>query len=257
MKLLLANDDGVHASGIQVLYKELKDHFDTTIVAPLEERSTTGHSLSLDRPLRIERLEKNIYGCSGFPADCTLMGLHLLRDQRPDVVVSGINRGANLGQDLYYSGTVAAAREGVFHKVPSIAVSLVFKSMLDEPNYEAAAKIVKACIEAGIHRYIAPLSLLNINVPNLELNKIKGIKLTEIGFRNYSEDIHERVDARGRSYYWIAGLYEGYSGSTESDSHAVENGFASITPHALIDGLSKDYTEIKKVIELVNEKLFS
>src|SRR5690606_11886896 len=118
---------------------------DVTVIAPLEERSTTGHTLTLDHPLRLVEIERNVYGCSGYPADCTLMGLaHVMKENKPDVVISGINRGANLGQDIYYSGTVAGAREAVFHNVPAIAVSLVvdFQKGHEQPHYEVAANTV-------------------------------------------------------------------------------------------------------------------
>lgn len=258
MRILLANDDGVHAPGIRALYQELSPQFSTTIIAPLEERSTTGHSLSLDKPLRLEKIDQNIYGCSGFPGDCVLMGLgHVMKDNRPDLVVSGINRGANLGQDLYYSGTVAAAREAVFHKTPAVAVSLCFESLMDEHHYQSAATIIKWCVELGIRDCIPPMNLININVPNLEIKKMKGCKLTETGFRRYSEEIHVRIDARNREYFWIAGIYEGYHPNPESDSEAIAQGFVAITPHALIDGASKDYTPLKKLIEKLNAKICS
>ena len=257
MKLLLANDDGVHAPGIRALFKELKTKFDPTIIAPLEERSTTGHSLSLDKPLRLEKLEANIYGCSGFPGDCVLMGLHLMKEGRPDVVVSGINRGANLGQDLYYSGTVAAAREASFHKIPALAVSLVFHSVTEEHLYHTAAKVIRLCLEEGIHKHIPALTLLNINVPNVELSKIKGYKLTEIGFRRYSEEIHARIDVRQRDYFWIAGLYEGFAENPLSDCQAVHDGYVSITPHALVDRTSKEYSGLAAVIERLNATIAS
>jgi 5'-nucleotidase len=252
MRLLLANDDGVHAPGIKSLFEELKSVHDTTIVAPLEERSTTGHSLSLDKPLRIEKIAPNIYGCSGFPGDCTLMGLHLMKDNRPDVVISGINRGANLGQDLYYSGTIAAAREATFHKVPAIAVSLVFNSVNETHHYETAAKIIKLALDCGLHMNIPQLTLANINVPNLEFSQIKGVKLTEIGFRRYSEEIHARMDVRQREYFWIAGLYGGFAENPESDCQAVHEGFVAITPHALVDRTSKDYSGLMNAIERMN-----
>ncbi len=257
MKILLANDDGVMASGIRSLFEELKINFDPTIVAPLEERSTTGHSLSLDKPIRLESLSPNIYGCSGFPGDCVLMGLHLLKESRPEVVVSGINRGANLGQDLYYSGTIAAAREAAFHNVPSIAVSLVFNNLLEHHYYSTAAKIVNLCLEFGLHQNIPALNLVNINVPNVAFDKIKGFKLTEIGFRRYSEEIHARIDVRHRDYYWIAGQYEGFRDHPESDCQAIQDGYVSITPHALIDRVSRDYSGIQKVIERLNASIVS
>lgn len=255
MRILLANDDGVTAPGIKSLYKELSPAFETIVIAPLEERSTTGHSLSLDKPLRLEKLDHNIYGCSGFPSDCVLMGIgHVLKDRRPDVVVSGINRGANLGQDLYYSGTIAAAREAAFHKVPAIAVSLVFNAVNEEHLYDVAATFIKWCLEAGLHKHCPPMTVLNINVPNIDLKQIKGCKLSEIGFRHYSEEIHARMDARNREYYWIAGRYEGFNDNPDSDCQAVKDGFIAITPHALIDKCSKDYSELGKCIERLNAK---
>jgi 5'-nucleotidase len=258
MKILLANDDGVMAPGIRILFKELNLSNETTIIAPLEEKSTTGHSLSLDKPLRLEQIEKNIYGCSGYPGDCVLIGLgHLLKDNRPDLVVSGINRGANLGQDLYYSGTIAAAREAAFHRVPSMAVSLVFNAVNEEHRYEVAATFVNWCVEAGLHTHCPPYTLININVPNLPMAEIKGCKLTEIGFRKYSEEIHARIDARNREYFWIAGHYEGFNDHPGSDCQAVKDGYVAVTPHALIDGCDKDYTYLNACIEKMNAKFFT
>ena len=258
MRILLANDDGVMAPGIRSLYKELDPVFDTTIIAPLEERSTTGHSLSLDKPLRLEKLENNIYGCSGFPGDCVLMGLgHVLKDRRPHVVVSGINRGANLGQDLYYSGTVAAAREAAFHNVPSIAVSLVFNAVNEEHRYDVAATFVKWCLQNDMHKICPRYSLININVPNIPLDQIKGCKLTQIGFRRYSEEIHARMDTRNREYYWIAGIYEGFEENPDSDCQAVKDGYIAITPHALIDRCDRDYSVLGNLIERLNAQYFA
>lgn len=258
MKILLSNDDGVMASGIRRLYQILSPLYETTVIAPLEERSTTGHSLSLDKPLRLEKLEENIYGCSGFPGDCVLMGLgYLLKNNRPDVVISGINRGANLGQDLYYSGTIAAAREAAFHKVSSIAVSLVFNAVNEEHRYDVAATFISYCLELELHKHCLPFTLININVPNLPLREIKGVKLTEVGFRRYSEEIHARMDARNREYFWIAGHYEGFNENPHSDCQAISDGFVAITPHALIDGCEKDYSGLKECIERINAKFFT
>jgi 5'-nucleotidase len=253
MKLLLSNDDGVLAPGIRALYQELSEPFDATIIAPLEERSTTGHSLSLDKPLRLERLEESIYGCSGFPGDCVLMGLgHVMKENRPDVVISGINRGANLGQDLYYSGTVAAAREAAFHSVPSIAVSLCFENVMDTHHYETAAKFIHRCLVNGLHKVIKPLTLININVPNRPFSEIKGVKLTTIGFRRYSEEIHARIDSRGRNYYWVAGIYEGNEKLNNSDCVCVDEGYIAITPHNLVAGSHMDEEELKGLTEKLN-----
>jgi 5'-nucleotidase len=258
MRILLANDDGVMAPGIRSLYKELSPVFETYVIAPLEERSTTGHSLSLDKPLRLEKLEQNIYGCSGFPSDCVLMGLgHVMKENRPHVVVSGINRGANLGQDLYYSGTIAAAREAAFHNVSAIAVSLVFNSVTEAHQYDVAATIIKWCLEEGLHTHCPSMTLLNINVPNIDLKQIKGCKLSEIGFRRYSEEIHVRIDARDREYFWIAGHYEGFNNNPLSDCQVIKDGFVAITPHALIDKCDKDYAQLGHCIERLNAKFFN
>jgi 5'-nucleotidase len=255
MKLLLSNDDGVMAPGIRALYKELASTFDTTIIAPLEERSTTGHSLSLDKPLRLEKLEEKIYGCSGFPADCVLMGLgHVMKASRPSMVISGINRGANLGQDLYYSGTIAAAREAAFHNVPALAVSLVFSQMSDPHLYETAATVIKWCVDLEIHKYCPPMTVLNINVPNLPVTELKGCKLTEIGYRRYSEEIHARMDTRSRDYFWIAGVYEGFGENPNSDCQAVHDSYVALTPHRLVDGPAIDHKPLSVFIEKLNAK---
>jgi len=249
LKVLVSNDDGVGAPGIKALYQEFHSVFKTTVVAPLSERSTTGHSLSLDAPLRIEQLEENIYGCSGFPADCVLLGVaHVLKEDRPHVVVSGINRGANLAQDMYYSGTIAAAREGAFHGYPALAVSLVFEKLTDPSQYESAARFVRRCLEEKIYEHCPKFTLININVPNLPYEQIKGCRFTEIGFRHYSEEVHAKIDARGREYFWIAGKYQGFRENLNSDCHAVHEGYISITPHSLVDGADKDFSSLKKII---------
>lgn len=257
MRVLLANDDGVHAPGIRTLYQELKNTYQTTILAPLEERSTTGHSLSLDKPLRLEKLEENIYGCSGFPADCSLMAIgHLMKDNRPDVIVSGINRGANLGQDLYYSGTVGAAREATFHGVQGIAVSLVLESLMTEHNYQTAALIVNWILELGAHKVMPKLTVLNINVPNLPLKELKGAGLGAIGLRQYSEEVHERIDSRGRPYYWIAGAYHGHQGEGKiTDSDLIAEKKVAFTAQPLIDGVSTEYNKLNEIISTIHQRL--
>lgn len=258
LHVLLSNDDGVHAPGIKALHQQLKLHNRTTVIAPLEERSTTGHSLSLDKPLRLETFGDSVYGCSGFPGDCVLMGLgHVLKSDRPQVVVSGINRGANLGQDLYYSGTVAAAREAAFHGVPSIALSLVFKDFMNpHPAYETAAKIAELLLAEGVHQLIAPLTLLNVNVPDLPFDQLKGLRLTSVGFRRYSEEVHERTDSRNRPYYWIAGHYEGFRPGENSDCAAVEEGWVAVTPHMLVGAPLSDSKPLEELLRKINARSF-
>jgi 5'-nucleotidase len=252
MRILISNDDGVFAPGIKALYQHLKDVADVYVVAPLEERSTTGHSLHLSHVLRLEKIEDKMYGCSGFPADCVLMGIgHLLRDQRPDLIVSGINRGPNLGQDLYYSGTLAAAREATFHSIPAIGVSLNISFTQDEAvhHYDTAARFIKQLVLDEIHKKIPPFTLLNVNVPNLHDDQIKGVQLTKIGFRRYSDDISERTDCRNRKYYWIAGELNGHIDIPGTDCVAVANDYIAVTPHKVIDSIETSHERYKDYIE--------
>ena len=232
MKVLISNDDGVHAPGIKCLHKHLKEDFDTFIVAPLEERSTTGHTLSLDNPLRIAQIDDNIFGCSGYPADCSLMGFGFLMKEKPNVVISGINRGANLGQDIYYSGTVAAAREGVFHGIPGIAISLDcdFHAPTSEGlHFDSAGLFIKKFLSDELLNLLSPNHLININVPDLPYKNIKGVKYTSLGFRRYSEEITSRTDFRGRDYFWIGGVYQGFEAREGSDCKVVDDGLISVS----------------------------
>lgn len=259
LHVLLSNDDGVHAAGLKSLHARLKRDYRTTVVAPLEERSTTGHSLSLDKPLRLENFGNNVHGCTGFPADCVLMGLgQVCKDDRPQVVVSGINRGANLGQDLYYSGTIAAAREAAFHGVPAVAVSLVFRDFTNpNPAYDTAAEVVAWLLEQGVAKVIPSLSLVNVNVPDRPMSEIKGIKFTTVGFRRYSEEIHARTDSRSRPYYWIAGLYEGFSPGDNTDCAATEEGYIAVTPHSLVANTGLDFEALRELVEQLHASRFS
>lgn len=252
LRVLISNDDGINAPGINCLYKHIKMDHETYAVAPSEERSTTGHSLSLDHPVRLHQFaqDQNMYHCTGFPADSILMGLgHILKDKRPDVVVSGINRGANLSQDLYYSGTMAAAREAAFHMVPAIAVSLVIKKSGDFYHFDTAGDFIRKLLATNIHLTLPRLSMLNINVPNIALNEIKGVKISKMGFRHYSERIDKKLDSRDRSYYWICGHLEGFEEfDGKSDSEVVEQGYISVTPLGLLVDHPTDFAEVKRII---------
>lgn len=236
MNILLVNDDGVHAPGIQNLFKALRNNGHRAIIlAPLTERSATGHTITLDNPLRLVDVAEDIYGLSGFPADCSLMGLAFLAkklDLQFDLVISGINRGANLGQDVFYSGTVAGAREASFRGVPSIAISscMDFHSQAhDEKYYDTASNLIIKMIQLDVQRMIPQHAVLNINVPWCDFSELKGIKKTHLGFRYYSEDILERSDFRGRDYFWIGGVYRGYRPDPESDCQAIEDKIVSVS----------------------------
>jgi 5'-nucleotidase len=235
MRVLLVNDDGVYAPGIKALKSGLEStgKYDVYTVAPLEERSTTGHTLTLDSTLRVQQIDEKTYGCSGYPADCTLIGIgHLLKQIAPDVIISGINRGANLAQDIYYSGTCAAAREAAFHGYKSIAVSTVLNlsKVPDQIYFETAAEYICHFLEQNLLDHIDPLTMLNINVPNVPFNELKGDEITFLGRRLYSEKIDKRTDFRGRPYYWLVGEFHGNEEIQGSDCFACDSGKVSISP---------------------------
>ena len=248
MRILLSNDDGVHAEGLKILQRELGKFGQVWVVAPLEEKSTTGHSLTLHKPLRMIPMGPRFYGVSGSPADCVYLGIRQVLGGMPDLVVSGINRGANLGQDVYYSGTVSAAREACILGLPAIAVSLAvdFRSPKKESklHYETAAKIA-ARIARKVGKLEVPKhTLLNLNVPDLPLNRIKGIRLARQGFRFYSGSILRRKDHRGKDYYWVGGQYKGFRREDGTDCTAIEDGYAALTP------LKLDSTDLQCLVEL-------
>jgi 5'-nucleotidase len=244
MRILLSNDDGVHAPGLMAMYQELKKLGEVAVVAPLEEKSTTGHSLTLHKPLRMLDIRPNFYGVSGSPADCVYLGIRQVLGKMPDLVVSGINRGANLGQDVYYSGTVSAAREASILGIPSLAVSLAidFKKVRPESSlhYATAAKAAVKVIQFLKRATLPQHTLLNLNVPDIPFNQLKGIKLARQGFRFYSGAILRRRDHRGKDYFWVGGKYKGFRKEQGTDCSIVESGYAALTPLKL-DSTDHDY----------------
>lgn len=245
MRTLISNDDGVHARGIHILNDYLvKKKFHPVIVAPEKEKSTTGHSLTLHKPLRIHKFGSSTFAVSGGPADCVWLGIKEVVKKRPDIVISGINRGANLGQDVFYSGTVSAAREAAIAGIPAVSVSLAlpFDRPSPEQHYETAAWVVEQVIDAYLHS-IAPGKarvqalkkwpeglILNINVPNVPRKKLKGIRAGTQGRQLYSGTVLTRKDSRGRKYYWIGGKHRGFRDIKGSDCWHVHHGYASVTP---------------------------
>lgn len=230
MKILISNDDGVHADGINYLMKALSRKHDVIMVAPERERSSCGHGLTLGEPVRVREVEDRIYSCSGTPADCILFALDIhYKDKRPDLIISGINHGANLGQDRFYSGTVAAAREGVFRGVPSIATSLAFKNKHETKHFEDAANYLAKLVDKNIQECIPFMHLLNINIPNIPAEEIVTTVITTPGYQIYSEEVIERTDHRGESYYWLGGTYQGHKDIPDSDCNAVAAKKISVT----------------------------
>ncbi|MCC7442114.1 MAG: 5'/3'-nucleotidase SurE [Bdellovibrionales bacterium] len=231
----MSNDDGVHAPGLEILEKAVSRVANVTVVAPMEEKSTTGHNLTLHKPLRMHAMKNGYFGVSGSPADCVYLGIReALKGRPPDLVISGINRGANLGQDVYYSGTVSAAREACMMGIPAFAVSLCidFNHASDDSkmHYKTAAEALVKVIRTMNWRKMPKGTLVNLNVPDLPRSRLKGFRVATQGFRHYSGAILKRQDHRGRPYYWVGGKYEGFKAHKGSDCQAVDQGYATLTP---------------------------
>lgn len=251
MKILISNDDGIDSPGIKALANAVKDLGDVFVVAPHRERSTAGHSLTLHKPLRIQSLGNQHFSTTGTPADCVYLGIREIVKGRPDVILSGINRGANLGTDLYYSGTVAAAREGALMNIRSYAFSLVDMAATlpnhpKEPlRYEMAAQMARKVLESTLKVPFPSHSLINVNIPNLSPEKIKGLKVARQGIRYYKDEVTKRTDPRGRDYYWIGGAYERFEEDPLSDCHLIEESYVSVTPINIDCTHNEFYTTLK------------
>ena len=252
MRILTVNDDGVQAQGNIFLREKLAENSNVLTVAPHQERSSCGHAITLGEPVRVNKVNENTYSCTGFPADCVLVALgNFYQQEKPDLVVSGINIGANLGQDRFYSGTIAAAREAAFRGLPSIAISLVLNSNDHMNHFETAANYVSKLVERGVHKLIPPMTVLNINVPNMSENHLKGSVITTTGYQKYSEEIIKRTDGRGRSYFWVGGTYEGHEDIPGSDCNAVSDGYIAVGLQELSGrslDLTKNLEELKTII---------
>ena len=229
MLLLVSNDDGIYAEGIRVLAETLKKIGRVIVVAPDREKSAASHSLTLHRPLRIANIKKNFYAVSGTPTDCINLGINEILDRkRPDLVVSGINHGGNLGDDVHYSGTVSAALEGAMMGIPSIAVSLVARD--DRLHFRPAANFAAKLAKMVVKHRLPPGIVLNVNVPNFPQTSLKGYAFCKLGKRNYSNIIEEKLDPRKKKYYWIGGDEVGYENIPGSDCNAILERKISITP---------------------------
>ena len=227
MRILISNDDGVTAPGLAALYAALADYADCVVIAPEQDKSGASSSLTLDRPLHPHTLANGFISINGTPTDCVHLGIHGLLEQQPDMVVSGINLGANLGDDVLYSGTVAAALEGRFLDHPSFAFSLVSRQV---DNLPTAAFFARKLLEAHASLDLPPRTVLNVNIPNLPLDKIRGIQLTRLGHRARAAAPVRVVDPRGKAGYWIAAAGDVEDGGPGTDFHAVMQGYVSITP---------------------------
>ncbi|WP_447974865.1 5'/3'-nucleotidase SurE [Nitrospira sp. Kam-Ns4a] len=227
MKILVTNDDGIASRGLLALAAAMRQLGDVWVVAPDRERNAVGHALTLHKPLRLTRVDKQVYAVNGTPTDCVNLALKQVLRATPALVVAGINRGVNLGDDVTYSGTVAAALEGTIHGVPSIAVS---QEGQGEFRFKVAAVYALRVARAVLRFGLPEETLLNVNVPDRPLGAIAGVRMTCLSRRRFDEPVIEKVDPHGRTYYWIAGSRVAWSRRKDSDYEALRQGLVSVTP---------------------------
>lgn len=246
MRVLLSNDDGFEAPGLQALASALAPIAEVWVVAPTSEQSAQSHSLTMHKPLRAHPRGEHRWAITGTPADCIYVALHhLMRESRPDVIVSGINNGSNLGPDVHYSGTVAAAREACLHGQQAVAVSLHRKHDETELAWEAAGAYARRVVEAVAESPLPTGVFLNVNVPNLPFDRIRGLKTCRLGERFYDPLVVERIDPRGRPYLWIGGPHLHFGEDLEGDGPSVEAGWATLTPLSATITSERDLERIR------------
>ncbi|ANQ53678.1 MULTISPECIES: 5'/3'-nucleotidase SurE [Thermosipho] len=231
MNILVTNDDGVTANGILCLARHLSKKHKVTVVAPETEQSAVGHAITLRLPLWLRKIDINedfeIYAVSGTPADCVKIGIDVVLKEKPDLLISGINRGNNLGTDVVYSGTVSGALEGAIAGIPAIAVS---SFSFENPIYETAAKFILDFLEEFDINSIPQFTALNINVPSIPYEKLKGWKLTKQSKRMYEDYFEERKDPSGGNYYWMMGNIIENDPDPKADYKVLTQNFVSVTP---------------------------
>ena len=241
MKILISNDDGVHAPGLTFLADALGKIADITVVAPDRNRSGVSNSLSLEHPLRVVTTANGYFSVNGTPTDCVHLAVTGLLKEMPDVVVSGINEGSKLSDDVLYSGTVAAATEGRFLGLPSVAISLMGPRC---EHYDTAAKVAKMIVERLHETPLTFDTILNVNVPDVPFSELRGIQVTRLGTRHIAEPTIKDIDPRGRKIYWVGPPGQEQDAGPGTDFYAVNGGYVSITP------LHLDLTHYKVMNEL-------
>jgi len=227
MRILLSNDDGYFAPGLAALYQSLSELAEITVVAPERDKSGASNSLTLDRPLQFRQAPNGFYFLNGTPTDCVHMAVTGMLDFLPDMVVSGINSGSNMGDDTIYSGTVAAATEGFLLGIPSIAVSLAGRK---EQHYDTAAKIAADLVLRHQRSPLQAPVLLNVNVPDIPYEQVQGYEVTRLGKRHKAEPVVKATNPRGETVYWIGAAGAVADAGPGTDFHATEHGRVSITP---------------------------
>ncbi|MDP4535497.1 5'/3'-nucleotidase SurE [Alkalimonas collagenimarina] len=246
MRILLSNDDGVYAKGIQVLQQALSQIADVTTVGPDRNCSGASNSLTLLNPLRTQQLDNGFIAVSGTPTDCVHLAISQLLDFTPDLVVAGINHGANMGDDVIYSGTVAAATEGRHLGLPAIAVSLAGH---DDEHFETAAYVTVQVIKKLKSHPLPADQILNINVPAIPVSELKGVQITRLGRRHKAETMTKSRDPWGRDIYWYGSLGPELDAGPGTDFHAITHGYASITPIHVDMSAYKSMDQLKQWLE--------
>ena len=231
MRILISNDDGIHAPGIAALYEAVKDLGEIHVVAPSGEQSAVGHAITLSDPIKTRKVFKNGsffgYAVGGTPADCVKLAVCALLDKRPDLVISGINLGPNAGISVIYSGTVSAATEGTILGIPSMAVSM---NTFKDPHWETGARVARHLAQVIHDKGLPENTLLNVNVPNLPAGDVKGYAVTRMGRSRFVETFDRRTDPRGNVYYWMDGELEHLGDMNGTDLQALNNQYVSMTP---------------------------
>ena len=225
--ILITNDDGYHSEGLEALVSAMSELGEVWVCAPDRERSAVSHAISLNTPLRVHQVRERFFRIDGTPADCVLLGARDITPRKPDLVMSGINTGPNLGDDVTYSGTVAGAYEGMLQGFPSIAIS---NASYAATKYEDVARVGAILGKRVLETGIPENTMLNVNVPEMPLDNLDGFAITRQGRRNYGDEIHRREDPRGRPYFWIGGFRPEHIIDPGTDFEAIEQGKVSITP---------------------------
>ena len=231
MRILITNDDGIYAKGIEVLHEYLSKDHDVVVVAPETEQSAVGHAITLTDPLRVKSINRNgaFFGdaVKGTPADCVKLAINELMNPPPDLVVSGINLGANVGINVIYSGTVSAATEGTILGIPAIAVSI---NTFRDPDFRPAARFARLLVRQVKEHGLPPYTSLNVNVPAISESKIRGVRVTRQGVTRFVEKFDRRIDPRENVYYWQCGSNPPLEEDGDTDGSALANDYISITP---------------------------
>lgn len=229
--ILITNDDGIYSPGIQALWDALNSFGDTIVIAPSSQKSATSHAITISKPIRVRKVKKvngfNGFSVSGTPADCTKIAINSILNQKPAVLISGINLGANVGNNIIYSGTVSAALEGAMLGIPSIAISL---DSFQADRFELSKKIAIEVVDFVLKNNLPKGTMLNVNIPDIEPENFLGTRITKQGNQFFNDDYEKRLDPRGKEYYWIKGEIEDNDKDPVFDGRAISDGYVSITP---------------------------